>query len=96
MEKHTSIDSDSSIHKDSCTENQNRSSITPIKTSKTNYDINSFRKILDDYDFLKEENTILKTLVDKEKQKSQKLESKLIASQPKINASNKELEMIKE
>jgi hypothetical protein len=38
----------------------------------------------------------LKTLVDKEKQKSQKLESKLIASQPKINASNKELEMIKE
>lgn len=96
MENHVNIDSDTSFHKDSYFENHNRTSITPLKLTKANYDVSNFRKILDDYDYLKEENIKLKATIDNERQKTQKLEAKINVNQPKITANYKEIESLKE
>ena len=94
MEEHGNVDSEDSFQKDNYIDHK-MTSMTPLKNN-INYDISTFRKILDDYDYLKEENVKLRTLLEKEKSKAQKLEEKMLAHQSKIAASNKELEMLKE
>jgi hypothetical protein len=93
MERHGNIDTDNSYHNEadrSCRQNY------VSHRNQSVYDINSFRKILDDYDFLNDDNLRLKSLLDKEKNKVQKLEEKIMLDQPKINNNYKEIDSLKE
>jgi hypothetical protein len=76
-------------------EQHKRSQLTPLR-NKANYDINTFRKILDDYDYLNDENMKIRSQLEMERSKTLKLEEKLLSSQPKLSSNIKEIDSLKE
>lgn len=97
MEKHgKNIDSDNSFTYDTYNEDKKRKShMTPVQ-GRVNHDLHTFRKILDDYEYLSEENSKLKAKLEAERTKTLKLEERLLSSQPKLSSNIKEIDSLKE